>query len=674
MQVERPERAITWRSLGLGLLTAIVIVTLTPYNDFVVNNSFIVGSFFPPVLTVSMFALVLLVNGPLHKYAPRLALNSGELAIVMAIALMSCAIPSQGLLRALAPLPVAPFNSLGGFSGTDPGYRELLQKMNLPPWLFAVQSFATGHRETVVTAFYARLQAGEPLPWAAWVKPAMSWGIFALAFMGAMIALACIVRFQWAVNERLAFPIAQLQALLISPPAKGRAFNEVFSSRSFWVALSTVLVIQSSGALHAYFPRVPEIPFWYDLRTVFGDDPWASLPGFIKTAPIYFTLLGISYFTQTRVSFSLWGSAVLLGLIRWPLSWASIDLPGEAYEMQQTGAAFAFLGGVIWIGRHHWAVVWRAVIGRPRPADAVGFYLRYRPATILLLLCIAIMFTWLLVVGCSVGIAIVCILTILTAHIVTVRVVAETGLAFIRVHIATDRILMALPPSLMSPRDGFFFGALNYTFMQGARESAFGFALHGLQVTEMSEIAPEEKRRLPAIFFGTVVIAFLAGGMASLWCYYHYAIPLDNPNMTVINHWGLENWPRRFLVELPMNINQGRFPTRQSSPWLHLAIGIAVTVLLQGMSWRFTAWPLLPVGYLMCTSWYITSAWFSLAIGWLAKVIILRFGGATLFNNLKPFFIGLIFGEAVATGLWLLITLVLANRGVELHITRFLPQ
>ncbi|HEX8342452.1 MAG TPA: DUF6785 family protein [Tepidisphaeraceae bacterium] len=672
-----PRRAITWRSVGLGLLAAISIVTITPYNDFVVNNSFIVGSYFPPILTVTMLALVLLVNGPLHKYAPRLALGGGELSVVMAIALTSCAIPSQGVLRSLAALPVAPFNSLAGFTGSDPAYLKMVEQMNLPPWLFAVESVSGAHRENVVTAYYARLQPGEPVPWAAWVRPAISWGIFTFAFLGAMVAMACIVRFQWAVNERLAFPIAQLQALMIEPPEKGRALNGVFSSRMFWIAVATVAVMHSSVALHAYFPKVPEIRLSYDLIEMFGDDPWVSLPTWIKRADLFYTLLGISYFTQTRVTFSLWGTAILLGLIRWPLTRASADLHGDAYLMQTTGAAFAFLGGVLWIGRHHWAVVWRAVIGRPRANDATGFFLRYRPAVILLVTCVAVMFAWLLVVGCSVATALICVATILTAHVVTTRVMAETGFAFLRINIATDRLIQTLPPGTFTPRDAFMYGASHYVYMQGARESAMGFSLNAIQVTEISGVSPAEKRRVPGLLFLTLVVGLAIGLAASLWCNYHYALPLDNTVAQVINHFGLETWPRAFLVELPKRIEQinlGRAPALNYSPWLHVMIGMGVIVVLQGLTWRFAAWPLMPVGYLMCTSGYVHYAWFSLAIGWLAKVVILRFGGPKLFNDLKPLFIGLIFGEAVSIGLWLLITLFLAGQGVELHITRFLPQ
>jgi hypothetical protein len=47
--------------------------------------------------------------------------------------------------------------------------------------------------------------------------------------------------------------------------------------------------------------------------------------------------------------------------------------------------------------------------------------------------------------------------------------------------------------------------------------------------------------------------------------------------------------------------------------------------------------------------------WFSVFIAWLSKSTITRIGGALLYERLKPFFLGLILGEAVAGGFWLIV-------------------
>jgi hypothetical protein len=260
------------------------------------------------------------------------------------------------------------------------------------------------------------------------------------------------------------------------------------------------------------------------------------------------------------------------------------------------------------------------------------------------------------------------------AHVITARVVAETGLAFVRSHVGINQILVALPANLMTPKEGFFYGAMHFGFMQAARESTLAFTLHGLNVVDETDPPPRDRRAVIPLLSGTLVVAIIACVIASLWCYYTYSVPFDETVSGLMNPGALRIWPQTFLVELPTNIAKGAWPRLAHNTAAHIFTGIGIMLVLQMLTWRFNAWPLLPVGYLMCTSWYMTSAWFSLFLGWFAKVLVLRFGGAKLFNDLMPVFIGLIFGEALAVGIWLIINLCLALTGQELHIYRFMPQ
>lgn len=665
---------MSWRSVTLGLTLSIGIVCITPYNDYVVNNSFIVNNYVPTILTLAMLAIVLLVNGPLHKWAPRFAMSPGELAVVLTMALLSCSIPSQGLLRQVLPMPVAPF----ALTASDPNYKKVFDDMDLPPAMFAVEDMDKGHMEPVVTHFYGRVPEGEKIPWHRWLRPAVVWGALSGFFLLALLSIACLVRYQWTVNERLAFPIAQLQSMLIAPPRPGKALNDVFRHPGFWVSVGVVIFVQASAWLHQYFPKnIPEIPTSYDLRTMFSEQPWNYLAGWVKEQGVIFTLVGISYFTPTRVSFSLWGTALLMALIAWPLAAQnSTAMDGAALNDQALGAAFAFIGGVLWIGRHHWAMVGRAIIGAARPNDAHGVFVSYRLAALGLAIGVVGMFAWFLWAGCVWWLAVVLVLMIVMAHVITARVVAETGLAFIRVPVGMNQILTNLDAKILTPRDAYLYGIAHYGFMQAAREGTLTFALHGLNVVDDTDASEKDKHRLMPILMGTLVIAVIAGGLAGLWCYYSYAIPLDPhaTNMTELNQWGLRLWPNDWLKTPVMQVDAGVFPKKAYNSWLHIGIGIGVMVVLQAMTWRFSGWPLLPVGYLIANSWYTQTAALSLFIGWLAKTIILRFGGATLFNNLKPVFIGLIFGEALSTGLWLIITLIRALNGLDFYVVRFMPQ
>ena len=47
--------------------------------------------------------------------------------------------------------------------------------------------------------------------------------------------------------------------------------------------------------------------------------------------------------------------------------------------------------------------------------------------------------------------------------------------------------------------------------------------------------------------------------------------------------------------------------------------------------------------------------WFSMFLGWVLKSVILKYGGPTLFQRLRPFFLGLILGEASVGGFWIVV-------------------
>ena len=149
-------------------------------------------------------------------------------------------------------------------------------------------------------------------------------------------------------------------------------------------------------------------------------------------------------------------------------------------------------------------------------------------------------------------------------------------------------------------------------------------------------------------------------------------LPLTQRERTLENPQARQTQPLEEIVG-PVN-NAGRpFPPKAHNPWLNLSLGAGITLLLQLATWRFAWWPFLPVGYLACNTYYLHAAWFSLMIGWLIKVLILRFGGASFYQRWRPLFIGLIFGEALAAATVLIVNLVLASRGLDYPPIRLLP-
>ena len=557
-------RWITWRSFFLGTLAVMLTSVLAPFNDYVLSNSFLIGSYFPPILALFFFALIVLVNAPLSRFAPSYRLQSGELGVIMAMLLVGCAVPTQGLLRSLIPVMVMPHHA----AAQNPRFWDIFQGLNLPDWLYPAGLSPDSSRSNIVVDFYSRVQEGEPIPYGAWVVPLLGWGIFFGGFFLALLSLAILQRRQWAVNERLPFPITQLQIALIQTPRKGRWLNELLSRRSFWIAAFGVFAIQSLIALSRYFPRyVPEIQLEYDLNSILTQEPWRYLAGGIKKAKIYFTFIGIVYFIQGRIAFSLFAIYLIEQLINANLRWHGTEIPGGAWQDQKLGAAIALLIGVFWIGRHHWRKIIACTITWKRNPDDHAEYASYRLAFLTMLLGIAIMIGWLLVVGVTPWVAIVIAAFMLCCHLVAARIVAETGIPFIRAYMFPQQIFAHLPTTFFSGKDIYFstIGEVTGTFT--SRESIAAFGMHALNVHDATGPTKKQRYGLVGLLIWALLLAYVCSSAASLTYYYSYATPISTKVTTAVNSHLLEVVPRPYLIDPLTNWADGRSAPLTAESW-----------------------------------------------------------------------------------------------------------
>lgn len=94
--------------------------------------------------------------------------------------------------------------------------------------------------------------------------------------------------------------------------------------------------------------------------------------------------------------------------------------------------------------------------------------------------------------------------------------------------------------------------------------------------------------------------------------------------------------------------------------WTELGLiftgGIVMSFLIF-MRYTFFWWRLHPLGYAMTTSWAPYTIWFSIFLGWMAKFFILRIGGLKLYRRMRPFFLGIVLGESLIGGIWIIVGL-----------------
>jgi hypothetical protein len=654
--MEDKKSAITVRSLLLGAFSATAICALTPFNDFVLSNTSLTAGFMPLGAVLILFVLVVGINGSLHRWFPQRALGTGELAVIVLMTLVACSIPNWGLMRFFIPMPVAPFH----LGARDETFWNSFIGMNLPHWLFPVMDIKSGRNSPNVLWFYNGVPGGEAIPYRAWLIPLAAWGVFAAAMMATLGSLAHLVLDQWAMNERLPFPIAQVQTALIEPPEPGFALNSLFRNPVLWIGLCGVFSIHLLSILNTYFPKhVPLVPLKFDLTGILSEEPFIYLRPRLKKSILSFTVVGMTFFIRSRAAFSLWATFVILNLVDMEQGMRQADIPPGAYADQHLGACVAFVAGILWIGRHHLIRMLRGAFGLE--ADRT-----YRVSFWVACIGIATMLGWLWVVGVHFYMAVMIVAFIVMGQLVVARVVAETGMTFFRTGASASQIYTNTPPKLYSARDIYFGGVFALLGPYATREGLTTFATTGLVVCKNAGANAPNPRRLGWVVTLALAVGFVVAAATTLYCQYSYPTPTAQTASPQRNYYGAEAFPQREVGASVDQFSKGRFAAKEYSSPFHMAIGFSVTVLLEAASLRWASWPFLPVGVVASYGTPIGDAWFSIFVGWLAQLLIVRFGGASLYQKAKPFFIGIIFGEGLAAGVWLVVNaIIVLNGGVS---------
>jgi hypothetical protein len=655
-------RVVTARAVLVGSVCVVLVGSLVPYNDFVFSDNSLGAGFLPLIAVLLQFVLVVVVNAPLHRWAPSRALRRGELGVVVLMATLACAVPNWGVMRFLAPMPVMPF-----YHGTsDATFWNAFLAMDLPGWLFPVESIEDGRSSPVVNWFYNARPEGESIPWGAWVLPAVGWGVFALATLVVLVCLGRLVLEQWQLNERLPFPLVQVQADLLAEPAPGRGLNDLLRSRSLWIGLGIVAAIHGLTVLNSYQPTYfPRITLGYDFTSLVADGPLQYLRTKVKASQISFMVVGVTYFIRARVAFSLWGVFILVNCVDVVQGQRAASISSAAWADQHLGAAMAFALGIFWIGRHHWARVLRNAFGRGQDSS-------YRLTFWLAIAGLAVMVGWLVVVGVQTWLAVLIVLFTLLAHLVVARVVAETGIPFYRSSVQVSQVYGSLSPDWFSGRDIWFSGVGTVLGPLTSRDSITVLSQQGLGIADRCGVGTQHRRAVSLLVVWSLLLAVGVSAVATLYCHYTYPTPVSRDVVPQGNNFGAIYVPERDIIDPFVSHAEGRFPPKQHSTPLHVGIGFVITSLLQVGALQFANWPLLPVGFVASHGAFIANVWFSVFLGWLLKVCIVRFGGAGLYQGARPFFVGMLFGEALVAGLWLALNAILVLNGYDSQPIKFL--
>lgn len=636
---------IRFSAILVGLLLVGGICAITPYNNYFLENSRIAGNHLPVGSIFGLLLLVFVVNLPLRFLirSDRFSLSALELTVIWMMLIVAVGIPSMGLLQFLLPCLAA----LRYFTTPENDWGETLQP-HIPEWLVVTDTRA-------VTDFYEGLSPGGSVPWSPWIKPLLIWGFFVLVFYFTTICLATILRKQWIERERFSFPLIQIPVQLASQPQQGALLNSFFKNKLLWAGMALPLLIHFLNGMHAHFPVVPEIPLIFKIHRAFTEKPWHTLGMWpAMNIAIYFSVFGIASLLTLEVSFSLWFFFLFFKLqyIIMNASGAGIG-PWISCSRQVMGGYLVFVPAVFWVGREHIASIIKKTFGmgskQTKSSEHRGMMddsdepLPYRVALLGFLFGFVTIIAFFVIAGITTWVAIITVLSIFITSVVLSWMVVNGGLMLVQApFFPSDYMNFTVGTNIMGQKS---LAVLSFqrAFLRDWGEFMMPNFLHSFKAADEVQLV---RRRIAPILGISIVVAILVSVYASLTLVY-------DKGALFLQNWPFVNAPRGYFNKMNTLI---QFPTETIWAEVYSMIaGAGFTGFMLWMRQSYVWWSLHPIGYLLGATYPSFHLWSSIFFGWLIKYIALKFGGPLAYRKVRPVAFGLIFGEYVMVGIWMIV-------------------
>jgi hypothetical protein len=192
-------------------------------------------------------------------------------------------------------------------------------------------------------------------------------------------------------------------------------------------------------------------------------------------------------------------------------------------------------------------------------------------------------------------------------------------------------------------------------FMFDLRTFLMPFFMDSFRIAKVTDIP---LRPLTGAMWLSVLVSLIASSWSFLRLVYRKGA---NTMMQGAGAWFLQHSPRQVLDFTVAYIEQPRQPTPLSRSCF--VIGFLVALLLYRLRQLFVWFPFHPIGYAMGPSWPMIQLWFSTMLGWVMKALLLHYGGLGAFRRWRPFFLGLLIGEYLTAGLWLVLDYAFSKVG-----------
>lgn len=512
-----------------------------------------------------------------------------------------------------------------------------------------------------IDATFARYLLGD-VPWSDWVGPLWRWGLLILLSYTMLLTFNVLIFRQWAYNEKLIYPLAELPELLVGHnDANPGWVPEVFRSGLFWVgfAISGLTLGWNLLCQTGTVPGLTPIDLEGKWTAYITNTPLQGLLPNAQSA-IFFTMIGLTFLIPTKVSFSLWFFSVfymvqLLVMVGMNLGVNEKSFPEEWWytfnfrTAEGGGALLVFASLVLWKCRRYLLCAFTPAVTQDLEPDERR-ELRFSSVLFLASFTGVALILWK-GLGANLGFTLFSLFIILVITIGLVRAVTEGGLLGFQAWVSPFHFIRTFPGMAKASTSASLFAPLmvyySVLFLDIKTFIAPAIA---------NSLKVRDDLRLSRVrFHGLMAVAIVAAVVVSLvttiiLCY------SQSQGADQMSNWFFTSFPKSLFDKIASMTKTPPLPAPNEAGWVIFGGGLmaALLYLRQTLFWMPH-----PIGLVMLVNPIMRYYWFSIFIGWAAKAVVTRYGGKNTYIRVRGLFIGLIAGELLMVALAGLLSILL---------------
>lgn len=623
-------------------------------------------------ISVGMVAAVLL-TALLMGIMRSKSLSARELLVIFSMMLIASGIPTFGLVNQLFPV----ITSWLHHSKFNQNWSSFFQY--LPDWMvvgdpkhilemgkdwpqfdqvegthyLAIQWFYDGVPERAGTAWkFMRSEAWR----AAWWKPLLAWSGFVVCLYTFMFSITSILRKQWIERERLQFPLMQLPVEMARGEDEKTTISSLLKNRFLLAGFAIPFVLHGIVQLRFLLAGTPSSAMTISPFSGTSMAAWGRI-----RILWWFSVIGFSFLLSTEISLSVWLFFVINRLQHVVCDWMGYPTLMNQWDSHTAGAAqfngallvFVLFG--LYAARGHLRQVFRKAVLGDKNVDDSAELIGYRASCICLLVSLAGLVTWCVLMGMAWWFALFVFFFFTITIIGITRAVTECGLLFVKFESGQPRdyVRTLLGTKNVPGASLTVLGFIQYVSMYDLKTLLMPALMHGCKARDA--VGDRSKKTLWAFVIAIVVVVLVSSVVTMHACYQNGA---QN-----VHGWFYQAGAKQMAYDpIAGWINEKTARGPDSTAIGFMVGGALVSGFLIFMRRALPWWPLHPIGYIFSQGYFeSTRVVFTFFLGWLAKFLVLKFGGGRWFKRLRPCFLGLILGEFGAAGFWIFVRFVLNN-------------